>query len=193
VNVGAISSPGPILPRPAPAEAAPTERGGAAASARPSAASGLGDAGATRNGRELTAEEAKRVEELRARDQEVRTHEQAHVAAAGPLLRGGPFFETTSGRDGREYVTSGRVEIDTSEGRTPEETIAKAEQAKRAALAPAEPSSADRSVAAKADQMKAEAQRELREQRAEGADREPRSGPRDGDVTGAGRLIDVFG
>ena len=162
-----------------------------AAKAPAGPAGGARGAARARDGRELTAEERSRVEELRARDQEVRTHEQAHVAAAGPLFRGGPFFETTTGPDGREYVTSGRVEIDTSEGRTPEETIAKAEQAKRAAMAPAEPSSADRSVAAKADRMKAEAQRELREQRAEGSDRERRSGPRDGDVTGTGRLVDV--
>jgi len=49
----------------------------------------------------------------------------------------------------------------------PEATIEKAERIKRAALAPAEPSSTDRSVASKADRLKAQAQRELQQERLE--------------------------
>lgn len=116
---------------------------------------------------ELTEEEQREVEQLEARDQEVRTHEQAHVAAAGALFRGGPFYEFETGPDGRQYAVGGHVNIDTSEGRTPEETIQRAQQVRRAALAPAEPSAQDRAVAAQATRQEAEARRELAEQEAE--------------------------
>jgi len=186
-----MGSPPGVVPRQrpssgtGPAAAVSGPGGRAVAGAREARGAGRSDG--------LTDEQRREVERLAARDREVRRHEEAHVAAAGPLLRGGPYYETTRGPDGRAYVTSGRVEIDTSEGRTPEETIAKAERAKRAALAPAEPSSTDRSVAAKADRMKAEAQRELSEQRAEGEDRPRDARPVDGEMGGPGRLLDVIG
>lgn len=113
---------------------------------------------------ELTDEERREVEELRARDAEVRTHEQAHVAAAGPLFRGGPYYDYKTGPDGKQYAVGGRVSIDTSPGSTPEETLTKAQRIRQAALAPAEPSSTDRSVAASAAQMEAEARQELAQQ-----------------------------
>lgn len=114
---------------------------------------------------QLSPEEAKQIEDLKKRDAEVRTHEQAHLAAAGGLARGGPTYDYQTGPDGNRYAIGGNVQIDTSPGRTPEETIRKAQQIKRAALAPAEPSSTDRAVAAKATRMEAQAQRELTEQR----------------------------
>ncbi len=114
---------------------------------------------------ELTDQERKQVEELRQRDQEVRRHEDAHRAAAGPLFRGGPNFTFQTGPDGQRYAVGGNVQIDTSPGRTPEETITKAAQIRRAALAPAEPSGADRAVAARASRMEAEARQELAAER----------------------------
>ncbi|MEM7755212.1 MAG: putative metalloprotease CJM1_0395 family protein [Planctomycetota bacterium] len=114
---------------------------------------------------QLSDAEQKEVTKLQARDTEVRTHEQAHVAAAGSLFRGGPYYDYKTGPDGREYAVAGRVNIDTSEGRTPEETIQKAQQIRRAALAPAEPSSTDQRVAAKAASMESQAQQELVESR----------------------------
>ena len=119
------------------------------------------------DGEPLTDEEQQEVERLRARDQEVRTHEQALVAAAGPLFRGGPEYTLEEGPDGNRYATGGSVSIDTSEGRTPEETVTKAAQIRRAALAPAEPSATDQRIAARASRMEAEARQELAEQRAE--------------------------
>jgi len=110
---------------------------------------------------ELTEEERREVEGLKSRDREVRTHEEAHVAAAGPLFRGGPYYEFRTGPDGRKYAVAGRVSIDTSEGKTPEETVEKAARIRRAALAPAEPSSTDQRIAAKASQMEALAKAEL--------------------------------
>ena len=117
---------------------------------------------------ELTPEEEKRVAELRARDREVRAHEQAHKAAAGDLAVGGPTYETETGPDGREYAVAGEVQIRLREGDTPEETVRLAERARRAALAPAEPSSQDRAVAAEASQMAASARAEMRTEEAEG-------------------------
>lgn len=125
---------------------------------------------------QLTDAEKRQVEKLRQRDNEVRTHEMAHVAAAGPLHRSGPHYTYTTGPDGKRYATGGHVNIDTSRGKTPEETIRKAQQVRRAALAPAEPSSTDRAVATEAARMEAEAQRELAQERAAG---KPASQPAD--------------
>lgn len=124
------------------------------------------------DGEPLTSEQVEEVRQLRDRDQEVKTHEQAHVAAAGSLFKGGPYYTYQQGPDGKRYAVGGSVEIDTSTGRTPEETLQRASQIKRAALAPAEPSSTDRSVAAKADRMAAQAKQEISERdNADAADR----------------------
>ncbi len=92
----------------------------------------------------------------------MRTHEAAHKNAAGSLARGGAQFEFETGPDGRRYAVGGEVSIDTSKvPGDPQATIAKAETIQRAATAPAQPSSQDRSVAAQASRMEAEARREL--------------------------------
>ncbi len=108
-----------------------------------------------------TEQDAKVIEQLKARDREVRAHEQAHVAAAGGLAQGGPSYTFQYGPDGQAYAVGGEVNIDTSAGRTPEETIAKAKQIRAAALAPADPSGQDRAVAAAAAQLEAQAQQEI--------------------------------
>lgn len=108
------------------------------------------------------SEIAEQVRALAARDREVRAHESAHMAAAGGLARGGISLETERGPDGRQYAVGGEVRIDTSAvAGDPQATIAKARQIRRAALAPAEPSSADRSVASQAAAMEAAATAEL--------------------------------
>lgn len=109
----------------------------------------------------LTGPEHSELTRLKDRDAEVRTHEQAHVAAAGGLAAGGPSYEYKTGPDGEKYAVGGHVSIDTSHGATPQETIAKAQRMKQAALAPANPSGQDRAVAAKAMRMESEARREL--------------------------------
>lgn len=111
---------------------------------------------------ELTDEERQQVEALQKRDSEVRRHEQAHKAAAGQHARGGATFETQTGPDGRSYAVGGEVSIDTSpvEG-DPEATIRKMQQIRAAAVAPAEPSSQDRQVAAQAAQAEQQARSEL--------------------------------
>jgi hypothetical protein len=102
------------------------------------------------------------VQQLRQRDQEVKAHEMAHLASAGQHARGGPTYTYQQGPDGRRYAVGGEVPIDISKEKTPEATAEKMRAVKRAALAPAEPSSADRSIAAAAAALESEAHRELR-------------------------------
>ncbi|MDD1620020.1 MAG: hypothetical protein LUQ11_00960 [Methylococcaceae bacterium] len=102
------------------------------------------------------------VQALKTRDQEVRNHEQAHISAAGGIALGGAHFTYTTGPDGNRYATGGDVSIDISTvPGDPEATLRKAETIRRAAMAPASPSSQDYSVAAKAAQMANAARIEL--------------------------------
>lgn len=109
----------------------------------------------------LTPEEEKQLLELKARDREVRIHEQAHLSAAGRYAAGGPSFTYQQGPDGNKYAIGGEVPIDVSKEATPEETILKMQIVRQAALSPAEPSSADRQIAAKASMLAAQARQEL--------------------------------
>lgn len=111
--------------------------------------------------KELTTQEKRKVEELKARDVEVKAHEQAHMAAAAGIITQGAHYKYEKGPDGEKYAVSGEVNINLSKEKDPEKTIKKAEQIKKAALAPSEPSSQDQKVAQKADQMINEARAEL--------------------------------
>jgi hypothetical protein len=103
-------------------------------------------------------EERQALQQLQARDREVRAHELAHVAAGAGLVRGGAAFSYQRGPDGRYYAVGGEVGIDTSAvPGDPVATQRKAEQILRAALAPAQPSGQDRAVAAQAARMAMEA------------------------------------
>jgi hypothetical protein len=114
---------------------------------------------------ELTEEEKQQVEKLKKIDREVRAHEQAHKAAGGGLVRGGPNYQYQRGPDNRQYAVAGEVTIDMSPvPNNPQKTIQKMQQVRRAALAPADPSPQDRNVAARAQQISAEARRELAQQ-----------------------------
>ena len=101
---------------------------------------------------------------LKARDREVRNHENAHRAAGGDLVRGGSY-DYQQGPDGRRYAIGGDVTIDTSPvPGAPEATAEKMRRVISAALAPAQPSSTDLAVAAQATAQRnralAEASRE---------------------------------
>ena len=115
--------------------------------------------------KQLTEEEQKQIDELKARDREVKTHEQAHIAAGGSYVKGGATYDYQTGPDGKQYAVGGSVNIDTSpvDG-DPEATIAKAQIVIKAALAPAEPSGQDQKVASAARQMMNEARKELTSQ-----------------------------
>lgn len=128
---------------------------------------GGGTGGSTGANGELTPGQHAEVEQLKAIDRKVRAHEQAHMAAGGELVRGGATYTYQTGPDKKRYAVAGEVSIDTSAGRTPEETIPKAERIRQAALAPADPSSQDRQVAAFASRMEMQARMELAHKAAE--------------------------
>jgi hypothetical protein len=111
----------------------------------------------------LDADRKRQVDQLEKRDQEVKAHEQAHMAAGSGLVQGGASYTYQRGADGKLYAVGGEVKIDTSSERDPDQTIRKMQQVKRAALAPANPSGTDRSVAARASQIEIMARMEKAE------------------------------
>lgn len=148
---------------------APSATSAGAASRPPASTAQASTGGPT----ELSAEALALIAKLKARDTEVRQHEQAHLAAAGGLARSGASYTYQRGPDGVNYAVGGEVQIDTSPGRTPEETIARARTISAAALAPADPSGADRAVAAQALQLEQQARAELALKQAEESAPEP--------------------
>lgn len=106
-------------------------------------------------------QDAEQIKQLKARDTEVRIHEQAHASVGGQYA-GSPSYEYQRGPDGTNYAVGGEVQIDVAEIEgDPQATIEKMQTVRAAALAPAEPSGADRSIAADATQKLAAAQAEL--------------------------------
>jgi hypothetical protein len=102
----------------------------------------------------------------RARDREVRLHEQAHLLALGPYAASGVSYTTRTGPDGERYAVGARIETDLSEvPGNPRATLRKARAVRRAALAPGSPSSADLRVAAKAYRLARDAQEQIEARR----------------------------
>lgn len=123
------------------------------------------------------------INQLKARDREVRAHEQAHLAVAGQYARGMSFSYQT-GPDGKSYAIGGEVGIDSSPvADDPEATIQKAMIVQSAAMAPAQPSSQDFRVAASARQMMAQAQAELASQDATKGQSESQASQESGEST----------
>ena len=115
----------------------------------------------------LTEEESAQVKKLAARDREIRAHEAAHQAVGGQYA-GAATFTFQSGPDGRRYAVGGEVPIDISAvPGDPDATIRKLRTVRRAALAPAEPSAQDRSIAATAEAGVRVAQADKRAEAAE--------------------------
>jgi len=123
-----------------------------------------------KNNQNINQQNARVIRQLKSRDREVRAHESAHVAAGGQYVKGGPSYTFQRGPDGRSYAIGGEVSIDASKvANDPEATLAKAGIVRRAALAPAQPSSQDLSVASRANQTAAQARVEIAVLRAEQA------------------------
>lgn len=119
----------------------------------------------------LSPEELKMIEELKARDREVKAHEQAHKAVGGQYT-GAISYSYQAGPDGKRYAIGGEVPIDVSPiAGDPQATITKMTIVRAAATAPAEPSSQDQAVAAQAAILLAEAQADLVKSRAEEIDK----------------------
>jgi len=118
-----------------------------------------------RSDNQLSEEDKAKLDNLRARDREVRAHEAAHKSAAGGYAKGSAQFTFDEGPDGKRYAVGGEVSIDTSKvSGDPQATINKARTIRAAANAPAQPSGQDRSVAAQATQMETEARQEVAEE-----------------------------
>jgi hypothetical protein len=114
----------------------------------------------------LTPQQQKEVQALKARDADVRKHEAAHLAASGGYAEGGASYSFQTGPDGKQYAVGGEVKIDAAPvPNNPQATIAKMQIVQRAALAPSDPSSEDRAVAASAAAAEAKAQTELATQK----------------------------
>ena len=98
----------------------------------------------------LSAADQDLITRLKARDADVKAHEQAHRTAAGQLA-GPASYSYQKGPDGANYAIGGEVSIDTSAiPNDPAATIAKESRVAAAALAPADPSAQDGKVAAAA-------------------------------------------
>ncbi|PID43190.1 MAG: hypothetical protein CSB48_06700 [Proteobacteria bacterium] len=120
------------------------------------------------NGRSLTPEDIEVIEQLKARDREVRVHEMQHQAVGGQYA-GSASFSYQTGPDGSKYAVGGEVPISVSEvSNDPRATIEKMRVVRAAALAPAQPSAQDRAVASRASRIMLNAQRELSAQTGEG-------------------------
>jgi hypothetical protein len=115
---------------------------------------------------QLSVDEQALVQKLQSRDTEVKAHEAAHQAAGGGMT-GGASYSYEKGPDGRMYAIGGEVSISTKSGSTPQEEIANARQVQAAAMAPANPSSQDFSVASSAKIMEMKAQQKLMKQQQE--------------------------
>ncbi|BAI71966.1 hypothetical protein AZL_013280 [Azospirillum sp. B510] len=154
----------------APLRGQPPRRDGRAISGETAGDAGK-EAGSSKAGRgggptdSVTLSDAaqQQVQKLKQADANVRQHEAAHQAAGGSHA-GGASFTFTRGPDGKNYATAGEVPIDVSPETEPAATVAKMEQVKAAALAPADPSPQDMRVAAQADAAKLQAQSEERRQ-----------------------------
>lgn len=130
----------------------------------------------TRNGQQLDEAQLKELQELKARDREVRAHEQAHQAVGGQHA-GAVSYTYQRGPDGNQYAVGGEVSISVSpvEG-DPQATIEKMRTVRAAAMAPAEPSGQDRAVAAQAMQIMLQAQSELAMESDKGSGRQAGDG-----------------
>ena len=114
-----------------------------------------------KNSDQADKEQLAKITELSKRDREVRAHEQAH-ASVGGRYAGAPSLSYQRGPDGRLYAVSGEVAIDASPvPNDPQATLEKELIVQRAALAPSDPSAADRSIAAKAAAIAGQARVEL--------------------------------
>jgi hypothetical protein len=131
------------------------------AGAGPAASSGPADA----DSEPLSDDEQQELDELKRRDREVRTHEQAHKAAGGAFA-GSMRLNFQMGPDGKRYAVEGSVPIDVSPvAGDPAATLRKMEVVARAANAPASPSGADRAVAAQASRAMQQARAQLAAER----------------------------
>ena len=114
-----------------------------------------------RNQEQQQKQDLELVRSLSQRDREVKAHENAHSAVGGQYA-GSANYTYQRGPDGVNYAVGGEVPIDVGAiPGNPQATLEKMQLVQRAALAPAEPSSQDRKVAALAAQQANQARAEI--------------------------------
>lgn len=143
-------------------QAAPVKPGDTQATAQTGGTAARKDAKSGADTLNLSPEAKAQVAKLEARDAAVKAHEAAHIAAGAGVVTSGASYSYQRGPDGRNYAVGGEVSVDTSPVKdNPQATIAKASRIMASALAPADPSGQDRSVAAAAASMASQAAAEL--------------------------------
>ena len=105
------------------------------------------------------------VMELQTIEDKVIAHERAHQAAGGEFT-GAASYGYTMGPDGKRYVTSGEVSISVPSSGEPEDQLRAMERVRAAALAPADPSGQDQSVAGRATAKMSKIRTEIARQKA---------------------------
>lgn len=113
----------------------------------------------TKDSTQLSNEEKAQLSELKAADSRVKAHEAAHQS--GPAASGGASYTYKKGPDGVMYAVGGEVPVRIQTGSTPQESITNLQGVIATALAPADPSPQDISIASKARVMMMKAQQEL--------------------------------
>lgn len=108
------------------------------------------------------------IQELVQIQNKVIAHEQAHMAAGGGLA-GTASYSYTVGPDGKRYISGGEVPINTPSTDDPNEKVQLMGRVIAAAMAPADPSSQDRRVAASASAAQSQAYMELARSKAQAA------------------------
>lgn len=137
------------------------------------------ESGAVESSRKVDfdSQEQAEIRELKTRDREVRAHEAAHMAAGGGAT-GGAQYTYQRGPDGVMYAVAGEVSISASSAsNSPQAALQRAETIRRAALAPANPSSQDRQVAANASAMAAQARSDIAQERRDDQERRVTDNP----------------
>jgi hypothetical protein len=114
-----------------------------------------------RSENESKQQDLKLIKSLSQRDHEVQAHENAHSVVGGQYA-GSANYTFQRGPDGVNYAVGGEVPIDVGiiQG-NPTATLEKMQLIQRAALAPSEPSSQDRKIAAIAVQQANQARAEI--------------------------------
>lgn len=115
--------------------------------------------------KELTPDQLDKVKRLKQQEEKVMRRVNSRLAAGGDICEK-PTFQYEIGPDGKRYKTAGEVKIDISPCKTPEETIAKMQRVKKAAMACGEPTKEDRAIYEEADRIAQMAQAQLNQERA---------------------------
>lgn len=128
---------------------------------------------------ELSDGDKTTIQEMKAIENEVIAHEQAHKSAGGSIA-GAASYSYAMGPDGKRYISGGEVSIQTPATDDKEKKVKLLDRVKQAALAPAQPSPQDIRVAAGATseqlQLNAAIQRERGLKAYSSDDKTPQSG-----------------